>query len=117
MPGAEKSGSGKSISIKGSLLYKGYEPHTHWLTSLNQVRVFLDELAVEGSLYFYPSRIEIHENNIMINGLLYVIKNDILNIYHFADTTVLFTNASTPEYSEFKIKFYPYIKNLHVTNE
>jgi len=117
LPDAQKPDSDKTLLIKGNLIYKGYQPHTIALTSLSQIRLFLDELLMEGSLYFYPSRIEIHKNNIMINGLLYIIKKDILNIYHFADTTVLFTNASTPEYSEFKIKFYPYIKNLHVTNE
>ena len=106
-----------SILIKGNINYKGYQPHSIQINSLSQIMVFLDELAVEGSLYFYPSRIEIQEDRILIIGLLYVIKDDILNIYHFADTSIIFTNTITPEYSEFKIKFYPYIKNLHVTNE
>lgn len=117
LPGSQKSEPDKSFYIKGTLFFKGYQPHTITFTTLSQLRLFLDELTVEGSLYFYPSRIEIHQKTIIINGLLYVIKDNILNIYHFAEIDIIFTNTSTPDYSEFKMTFYPYIKNLRAINE
>jgi hypothetical protein len=98
--------------IKGIIYFKGYQVHEIKLDSAKQLFIFWECLRKDGSLYFYPSKIDDLDERLIIHGILYVIKDEIVNIYHFGELTISFRNSSQPIIAEFKLIFFPFIKNL-----
>jgi hypothetical protein len=98
--------------LKGIIYFKGYQVHEIKIDSAKQLFTFWEYLRKDGSLYFYPSKIDDLGEHLIIHGLLYVIKDKIVNIYHFGELTISFRKSSQPIISEFKLIFFPFIKNL-----
>jgi hypothetical protein len=98
--------------LKGIIYFKGYQAHEININTANHLFTFWECLRQDGSLYFYPSKIDDLHERLIIHGLLYVIKDEIVNIYHFGELTISFRKSSQPIISEFKLIFFPFIKNL-----
>jgi len=98
--------------LKGIIYFKGYQAHEININTANHLFTFWECLRQDGSLYFYPSKIDDLHERLIIHGLLYVIKNEIVNIYHFGELSISFRKSSQPIISEFKLIFFPFIKNL-----
>jgi hypothetical protein len=94
-----------------NISYKGYKSHEIILRSAGEFSAFWASLHRQGSLYFFPSKIDELEEYITIFGLLYVIKDEILDIHHFGEMTVSISKTYQETITEFKLIFYPFIKN------
>ena len=98
--------------IKGIIHYKGYIPHDIDLENDEQFSIFLECLRREGSMYYYPSKVDNLEENLMIYGLLYVINDEFRQYYHFGELTIIFNKENFLSQSELKLILYPFIKNI-----
>lgn len=98
-------------NIKTFIDYRGYKKHQIRLESDKQLSAFLECLCRQGSLYFFPSKIDDLEERIIIYGLLYVIKDDILGLYHFGELTVDFSKTYHNRITNIQLIFYPFIRN------
>jgi len=98
-------------NVKTFIDYRGYKKHQIRLESDQQLSAFLECLCRQGSLYFFPSKIDDLEERIIIYGLLYVIKDDILELYHFGELTVNFSKTHLNRITNLKLIFYPFIRN------
>jgi hypothetical protein len=101
---------------KAVVHYKGYKEHTIQLGSKDKFYAFWESLCGQGSLYFFPSKIDDLEKQIIVYGLLYVMKDDILNAYHFGELTVAFSKQQKRERVELQLDFYPFIMNKQIAH-
>ena len=98
------------------IYYKGYKEHEIKLESERKFYAFWESLCGQGSLYFFPSKIDDLETNINVYGLLYVMKDDIVNAYHFGELKVTFSKKNLNEIDKLQLDFYPFIKNKQIGN-
>jgi hypothetical protein len=93
--------------------YKGYQAHEIKLSSDQKFAAFWRSLHEQGSVYFYPSKFDELEENVQIFGLLYIIKDNVIDIHHFGELTVQVSKNYQNTISEFRLVFYPFIKNIN----
>jgi len=104
----------RGYDTKAVVYYKGYTEHTIKLDSEKKFYAFWESLCGQGSLYFFPSKIDDLEKRIIVYGLLYVIKDNILNAYHFGELTVAFSKQHKRERVELQLDFYPFVMNKQI---
>jgi len=75
---------------------------------------FFNVLRTEGSLYFYPSKIDYEQKNILIHGIMYILHENNFNYYHFCELKIIFLNKADPEMLELELELFPFVKNLDV---
>jgi hypothetical protein len=98
--------------VSGIIYFRGYSSHEIELRNNQELFLFLECLRRDGSLYFYPSKIDDLEHNLMIFGLLYVMNVEFPKLYHFGELTVIFNKGNIFSPSELKLILYPFIKNV-----
>jgi hypothetical protein len=94
--------------------YKGYTEHDIKLDSGEKYLAFWESLCAQGSLYFFPSRIDDLETSIHVYGLLYVMKDDIVNAYHFGELEVSVSKEQLTEKYAIELDFYPFVVNKQI---
>ena len=100
------------MHITGYIHYRGYQVHENVFDSIEELSSLCWMLTKEGSVYFYPSKIDELEDTIMIYGLLYIMRDKKDMYYHFGEVSAIYGKANKPVLREFKLIFYPYIKNI-----
>jgi hypothetical protein len=116
LPYTNKSGQRGDYSNRAIVHYKGYKKHEIKLDSEKKFFAFWESLCGQGSLYFYPSKIDDLDNRIVIQGLLYVMKDDVLNAYHFGEITIAFSKQNSNDMYDLQLDFYPFIINKQINN-
>ena len=100
--------------VMGQINYRGYKIHDFKIKSTDEWFQFLQILHGQGSLYFFPSRIDDLHEKLVVFGLLYVIKNKKSELYHFGELTLTFSKTSKSKDLEAKLVFYPFIKSIEI---
>jgi hypothetical protein len=106
-------GNSKNKTI---VYYKGYKEHTIHLESAEKFYAFWESLCGQGALYFFPSKIDDIESSIIVHGLLYVMKDGSLNIYHFGELKVMFSKQYLNAGYEIQLNFYPFVIDKQIEN-
>jgi len=96
--------------------YKGYKEHNITLDSEEKFYAFWESLCGQGALYFFPSKIDDVETRIIVYGLLYVMRDDIINAYHFGELKVAFSKKNMDKIDELQLDFYPFVMNKQIGN-
>ena len=99
---------------KSIVRYKGYKEHVIKLDSGAKFLAFWESLCAQGSLYYFPSKIDDFESTIHIYGLLYVMKDDILHAYHFGELKVTILKQQLAEKYTLELDFYPFVVNKQI---
>jgi hypothetical protein len=101
-------------NLKGQVYYRGYKVHTINLISDHQWSNFWQVLRMEGSLYFYPTKIDDLGNEMIIGGLIYIHRNKRMDFYHFGELTINIPMDKNGMELSMKLDFYPYINRANV---
>jgi len=101
-------------NLKGFVQYRGYNVHKIILATRHEWAIFWEVLRKEGSVYFYPSRIDDLENVLLIHGLVYVIKDNKYDLYHFGELTIRFPKGNTD--MEINLIFYPFVTRMALSS-
>ena len=116
LPYTNRIKKGTDYDTQAVVHYKGYKEHTIRLDSEIKFYAFWESLCGQGSLYFFPAKIDDLEKQIIAYGLLYVMKDDISNAYHFCELKVAFLKQHKSEKVELQLDFYPFIMNKQINN-
>jgi hypothetical protein len=116
IPYMNKNELGTEFNNRAVVHYKGYTEHEINLESEKKFYAFWESLCGQGSLYFFPSKVDDLEKRIIVHGLLYVMKDDILDAYHFGDLTVIYSEQDKGARYELQLDFYPFIINSQMNN-
>ena len=102
--------------IKGIVKYRGYLYHDIIINNTLGWTAFLRELAKEGALYFYPSAIETAQDKIIVHGLIYILKDQQMNFYHFGEIVAKFNKLNNLNNIEIELNLYPFLSRVGVKN-
>ena len=96
-------------SFNSNIQYRGYDVHEfNSANSLGWIK-FWAAIQNEGGIYYYPIRIIERENQIWIEGIIYVIDPEEKSYYHFAEMKTTFLKTDNFPISEIKLIFYPFL--------
>jgi hypothetical protein len=116
LPYTTINGTPAGYNYNAIVHYKGYKEHEIKLDSEGKFYAFWESLSGQGSLYFFPSKIDDLETRTSVYGLLYVMKDDIVNAYHFGELKVTFSKLNMAEMYELRLVFYPFVMNKQIGN-
>ncbi|MGH1361985.1 MAG: hypothetical protein ACRBF0_00420 [Calditrichia bacterium] len=102
-----------SFTARGTLQYRGYDVRNLPLEKLASVPDFFHALRQEGSIYLYPTRIDVTKENSEIRGIIYVFGKQAGNSYHFLEWKLSLESESS-SIKMIKLIFYPYIRSGEV---
>jgi hypothetical protein len=102
--------------MTGEVQYRGYQKHNLDLKNIYEWNHFWNVLYNEGSVYFYPSRIDYLKNEINIQGLLYVIKDQNMNFYHFGELITHLPQERSELDVKLELNFYPFLSRIGVSS-
>jgi hypothetical protein len=106
----------KKYGNKAIVHYKGYKEHKIILNTGPQLNAFWESIFTQGSLYFFPSKIDDLESKVIIYGLIYVMKDDIITAYHFGELRITFLKQNLDNIYELVLDFYPLVVNKQIGN-
>ena len=100
------------FTARGTLEYRGYKVHTIPLEKSASLPDFFRALQDIGSVYLYPTRIDVRNSRSEIRGIIYVTSRD-NNDYHFLEWKLQKHSSSTLS-GAMKLVFYPFIRSGEV---
>lgn len=100
--------------IAGDFNYEGYKKELLKFNNNQQSKKLFCALQKEGSIYFFPSHVDMLDNEIIVKGLIYIIKDENLNYYHFGELETRFSGKAKG--LKFRLTFYPYLSRIGVLN-
>jgi len=101
--------------ISGTVKYRGYLYHNLSVPATAKWAALWQELKQEGALYFYPSSIDILENEIVVHGLIYILKDEQMNFYHFGEVAARFSDFQNLSRINIELNFYPFLSRVGVS--
>jgi hypothetical protein len=110
------NGEDSYSDLKGDIQYRGYKNYRLALSTSKKWAKFWQIVRQEGSVYFYPSHIAFLTDELVIEGLIYVIRDNNLNLYHFAELKAHFFEYKETTSMELDLNFYPYVNRMSVTD-
>lgn len=110
------NGEGYYSELKGEVLYRGYKIYKLVLSTSQKWANFWAIVRNEGSMYFYPSRIDYLTDELVVEGLLYVIRDNNLDLYHFAELKAFFPEQENDVAMVLELNFYPFINRMSLTD-
>lgn len=102
--------------LTGEVYFRGYDVYKIELTINQQWSNFWQVLRNEGSIYFYPTKIDDFENEIVIGGFIYIIKDKRMDSYHFGELTIHVSDNMNDISLVMKLNFYPFINRTNVVD-
>lgn len=103
-----------SWQLSGEVKYRGYLYHDLIIKNTKQWSTFWAELKKEGAIYFYPSSVDISDNEMIIHGLVYILKDGQMNFYHFGELLARYTDFSNLNKAKIELNFYPFLSRVGV---
>jgi|GEM_PF-5040733 len=100
------------FTARGTLEYRGYTVHTMPLEKSASIAGFFHALQDIGSIYLYPTRIDVRDSRSEIRGIIYVTSRE-NNDYHFLEWR-LQKNGNSSLSGVMKLVFYPFIRSGEV---
>lgn len=100
------------FTARGTLEYRGYKIHTMPLEKSASLPDFFRALQDIGSIYLYPTRIDVRNANIEIRGIIYVTSRENSD-YHFLEWKLRKRSTSALD-GAMKLVFYPFIRSGEV---
>jgi hypothetical protein len=100
--------------IEGSVKYRGYEAHDIKLNDFKEWNVLWNFLRKEGSIYYFPSRINVTNEGMTIRGLIYIFENVDLHFYHFGELILKYGSGKNTD-TNATLVLYPFLSRIGVS--